>query len=90
MSQSGYGAMLGSSSSPLPQASGFNSLHQHERMVICPYVSPRVRVGRLGARLSDSVSPHPSLGQLPTGATFGDTSHPSPLSGRTTSCTQER
>ncbi|KFQ35563.1 Transcription factor E2-alpha [Mesitornis unicolor] len=33
MSQSSYGAMLGSSSSPLPQSSGFNSLHQHERMV---------------------------------------------------------
>uniref|UniRef100_A0A8C5U0L0 Transcription factor E2-alpha n=1 Tax=Malurus cyaneus samueli TaxID=2593467 RepID=A0A8C5U0L0_9PASS len=32
MSQSSYGAMLGSSSSPLPQSSGFNSLHQHERM----------------------------------------------------------
>lgn len=35
MSQSSYGAMLGSSSSPLPQSSGFNSLHQHERMVTC-------------------------------------------------------
>ncbi|XP_023798700.1 transcription factor E2-alpha isoform X8 [Cyanistes caeruleus] len=32
MSQSSYGAMLGSSSSPLPQSSGFSSLHQHERM----------------------------------------------------------
>ncbi|XP_068012427.1 transcription factor E2-alpha isoform X10 [Melanerpes formicivorus] len=32
MSQSSYGAMLGSSSSPLPQSGGFNSLHQHERM----------------------------------------------------------
>lgn len=36
MSQSSYGAMLGSSSSPLPQPAGFNSLHQHERMVTSP------------------------------------------------------
>lgn len=90
MSQSGYGAMLGSSSSPLPQASGFNSLHQHERMVMCPCMSSRVPVGRMGARLSDNVSPHPGLGQLPIGGTFGDMSHPSSLSGRTTMCTQER
>lgn len=40
MSQSSYGAMLGSSSSPLPQSASFNSLHQHERMVTSPAVSP--------------------------------------------------
>ncbi|XP_039184396.1 transcription factor E2-alpha isoform X1 [Crotalus tigris] len=32
MSQSNYGAILGTSSSPLPQSSNFSSLHQHERM----------------------------------------------------------
>ncbi|KAM6466830.1 transcription factor E2-alpha isoform 10-T12 [Liasis olivaceus] len=32
MSQSNYGAILGASSSPLPQSSNFSSLHQHERM----------------------------------------------------------
>lgn len=45
MSQSSYGAMLGSSSSPLPQSSGFNSLHQHERMVTRPRAAPRVGWG---------------------------------------------
>lgn len=53
MSQSGYGAMLGSSSSPLPQSTGFNSLHQHERMVTCPHgcvtsLSPSPLVAGLG------------------------------------------
>ncbi|XP_032095055.1 transcription factor E2-alpha isoform X5 [Thamnophis elegans] len=32
MSQSNYGAILGASSSPLPQSSNFSNLHQHERM----------------------------------------------------------
>lgn len=41
MSQSSYGAMLGSSSSPLPQSASFNSLHQHERMVTSPAVPPQ-------------------------------------------------
>lgn len=45
MSQSSYGAMLGSSSSPLPQSSGFNSLHQHERMVTRPHAALRVGWG---------------------------------------------
>lgn len=38
MSQSSYGAMLGSSSSPLPQSASFNSLHQHERMVTSQHI----------------------------------------------------
>uniref|UniRef100_A0A8D0DKN5 Transcription factor E2-alpha n=1 Tax=Salvator merianae TaxID=96440 RepID=A0A8D0DKN5_SALMN len=32
ISQTNYGAILGASSSPLPQASNFSGLHQHERM----------------------------------------------------------
>ncbi|XP_028569648.2 transcription factor E2-alpha isoform X2 [Podarcis muralis] len=32
ISQSNYGAILGASSSPLPQSGNFSSLHQHERM----------------------------------------------------------
>ncbi|KAM6107378.1 LOW QUALITY PROTEIN: transcription factor E2-alpha [Pterocles gutturalis] len=32
MSQSSYGALLGSAPHPLPQSAAFNSLHQHERM----------------------------------------------------------
>lgn len=47
MSQSSYGAMLGSSSSPLPPASGFNSLHQHERMVTAPHAAPSWAGGSL-------------------------------------------
>lgn len=51
MSQSSYGAMLGSSSSPLPQSSGFNSLHQHERMVMRPRAAPRAGWGALLSQL---------------------------------------
>lgn len=53
MSQSSYGAMLGSSSSPLPQSASFNSLHQHERMVTSPAVPPSAPCwGRVGGQSS--------------------------------------
>lgn len=82
MSQSSYGAMLGSSSSPLPQSSGFNSLHQHERMVMCPH----------GCHLPVTSSPGTwVLPRLPKPHSFPRAPLTAlPLPARTTSCIQER
>lgn len=87
MSQSSYGAMLGSSSSPLPQSSGFNSLHQHERMVTCPRgcvtsLSPSplaVGLGHLGPAPAAELH---SFSRVPLTLLS--------LPARTTSCIQER
>ncbi|XP_035750213.1 transcription factor E2-alpha isoform X10 [Egretta garzetta] len=69
MSQSSYGAMLGSSSSPLPQSSGFNSLHQHERM------SSQLRSGEVNGGL-------PSVSGFSSASTpYGVSSHTPPISG---------
>ncbi|PKK17618.1 transcription factor E2-alpha isoform X23 [Columba livia] len=72
MSQSGYGAMLGSSSSPLPQASSFNSLHQHERM------NYQLHSGEVNGGLP-SVS-----GFSSASAPYGVSSHTPPISGTDT------
>ncbi|XP_054661208.1 transcription factor E2-alpha isoform X17 [Grus americana] len=69
MSQSSYGAMLGSSSSPLPQSSGFNSLHQHERM------NYQLHSGEVNGGLP-SVS-----GFSSTSTPYGVSSHTPPISG---------
>ncbi|XP_005059953.1 PREDICTED: transcription factor E2-alpha isoform X5 [Ficedula albicollis] len=69
MSQSSYGAMLGSSSSPLPQSSGFNSLHQHERM------NYQLHTGEVNGGLP-SVS-----GFSSASAAYGVSSHTPPISG---------
>lgn len=87
MSQSSYGAMLGSSSSPLPQSTAFNSLHQHERMVTCPHgsvtsLSPSPLV--VG---SDHLDPAPAA-EAPSFSRVSLT--PLSLPARTTSCIQER
>ncbi|XP_065508712.1 transcription factor E2-alpha isoform X8 [Caloenas nicobarica] len=72
MSQSGYGAMLGSSSSPLPQASGFNSLHQHERM------NYQLHSGEVNGGL-------PSVSGFSSASTpYGVSSHTPPISGTDT------
>ncbi|XP_063016908.1 transcription factor E2-alpha isoform X10 [Melospiza melodia melodia] len=72
MSQSSYGAMLGSSSSPLPQSSGFNSLHQHERM------NYQLHSGEVNGGLP-SVS-----GFSSAPAAYGVSSHTPPISGSDT------
>ncbi|XP_054146891.1 transcription factor E2-alpha isoform X6 [Ammospiza nelsoni] len=72
MSQSSYGAMLGSSSSPLPQSSGFNSLHQHERM------NYQLHSGEVNGGLP-SVS-----GFSSAPAAYGVSSHTPPISGTDT------
>ncbi|XP_032567984.1 transcription factor E2-alpha isoform X11 [Chiroxiphia lanceolata] len=69
MSQSSYGAMLGSSSSPLPQPSGFNSLHQHERM------NYQLHSGEVNGGL-------PSVSGFSSASTpYGVSSHTPPISG---------
>ncbi|XP_062366035.1 transcription factor E2-alpha isoform X10 [Cinclus cinclus] len=69
MSQSSYGAMLGSSSSPLPQSSGFNSLHQHERM------NYQLHTGEVNGGL-------PSVSGFSSASTaYGVSSHTPPISG---------
>uniref|UniRef100_A0A8B9IYB7 Transcription factor E2-alpha n=1 Tax=Amazona collaria TaxID=241587 RepID=A0A8B9IYB7_9PSIT len=69
MSQSSYGAMLGSSSSPLPPASGFNSLHQHERM------NYQLHSGEVNGGL-------PSVSGFSSASTpYGVSSHTPPISG---------
>ncbi|XP_033375996.1 transcription factor E2-alpha isoform X8 [Parus major] len=69
MSQSSYGAMLGSSSSPLPQSSGFNSLHQHERM------NYQLHSGEVNGGL-------PSVSGFSSASTaYGVSSHTPPISG---------
>ncbi|XP_062452288.1 transcription factor E2-alpha isoform X5 [Rhea pennata] len=69
MSQSSYGAMLGSSSSPLPQSSGFNSLHQHERM------NYQMHSGEVNGGL-------PSVSGFSSASTpYGVSSHTPPISG---------
>ncbi|XP_050177366.1 transcription factor E2-alpha isoform X8 [Myiozetetes cayanensis] len=69
MSQSSYGAMLGSSSSPLPQSSGFNSLHQHERM------NYQLHSGEVNGAL-------PSVSGFSSASTpYGVSSHTPPISG---------
>ncbi|XP_071584155.1 transcription factor E2-alpha isoform X11 [Heliangelus exortis] len=72
ISQSSYGAMLGSSSSPLPQSSGFNSLHQHERM------NYQLHSGEVNGGLP-SVS-----GFSSASAPYGVSSHTPPISGTDT------
>jgi len=80
MSQSSYGAMLGSSSSPLPQSGGFNSLHQHERMVTCPRGwaggHPVPQLSAWGpdadARQPFEGTSHPSLPELPASFRRGE------------------
>ncbi|XP_073179889.1 transcription factor E2-alpha isoform X7 [Lepidochelys kempii] len=69
MSQSSYGAMLGGSSAPLTQSSGFNSLHQHERM------NYPMHSGEVNGGLS-SVSGFPSAS-----TPYGVPSHTPPISG---------
>ncbi|XP_061211978.1 transcription factor E2-alpha isoform X18 [Neopsephotus bourkii] len=72
MSQSSYGAMLGSSSSPLPPASGFNSLHQHERM------NYQLHSGEVNGGL-------PSVSGFSSASTpYGVSSHTPPISGTDT------
>ncbi|XP_030112970.1 transcription factor E2-alpha isoform X14 [Taeniopygia guttata] len=72
MSQSSYGAMLGSSSSPLPQSSGFNSLHQHERM------NYQLHSGEVNGGL-------PSVSGFSSATTaYGVSSHTPPISGTDT------
>ncbi|XP_051495966.1 transcription factor E2-alpha isoform X7 [Apus apus] len=72
MSQSSYGAMLGSSSSPLPQSSGFNSLHQHERM------NYQLHSGEVNGGL-------PSVSGFSSASTpYGVSSHTPPISGTDT------
>lgn len=98
MSQSSYGAMLGSSSSPLPQSASFNSLHQHERMVTSPAVSPHsppLGLGRwLNPRAPLTPPPVPSLqnyqlhsgelnGGLPSVSGFSSASTPYGVSSHT-------
>ncbi|XP_025928557.1 transcription factor E2-alpha isoform X8 [Apteryx rowi] len=69
MSQSSYGAMLGSSSSPLPQSGGFNSLHQHERM------NYQMHSGEVNGGL-------PSVSGFSSASTpYGVSSHTPPISG---------
>ncbi|XP_063214451.1 transcription factor E2-alpha isoform X17 [Chroicocephalus ridibundus] len=69
MNQSSYGAMLGSSSSPLPQSSGFNSLHQHERM------NYQLHSGEVNGGL-------PSVSGFSSASTpYGVSSHTPPISG---------
>ncbi|XP_075300623.1 transcription factor E2-alpha isoform X10 [Opisthocomus hoazin] len=69
MSQSSYGAMLGSSSSPLPQSGGFNSLHQHERM------NYQLHSGEVNGGL-------PSVSGFSSASTpYGVSSHTPPISG---------
>ncbi|KAM6041843.1 transcription factor E2-alpha isoform 3-T3 [Chlamydotis macqueenii] len=69
MSQSSYGAMLGSSSSPLPQSSSFNSLHQHERM------NYQLHSGEVNSGL-------PSVSGFSSASTpYGVSSHTPPISG---------
>ncbi|XP_064325514.1 transcription factor E2-alpha isoform X4 [Phalacrocorax carbo] len=69
MSQSSYGAMLGSPSSPLPQSSGFNSLHQHERM------NYQLHSGEVNGGL-------PSVSGFSSASTpYGVSSHTPPISG---------
>ncbi|XP_059575439.1 transcription factor E2-alpha isoform X8 [Alligator mississippiensis] len=69
MSQPSYGAMLGSSSSPLPQSGGFSSLHQHERMNY-PMHSGEVNGGL------------PSVSGFSSASTpYGVSSHTPPISG---------
>ncbi|XP_057280541.1 transcription factor E2-alpha isoform X6 [Pezoporus wallicus] len=69
LSQSSYGAMLGSSSSPLPPASGFNSLHQHERM------NYQLHSGEVNGGL-------PSVSGFSSASTpYGVSSHTPPISG---------
>ncbi|XP_074385042.1 transcription factor E2-alpha isoform X11 [Zonotrichia albicollis] len=72
MSQSSYGAMLGSSSSPLPQSSGFNSLHQHERM------NYQLHSGEVNGGLPSV----PGFSSAP--AAYGVSSHTPPISGTDT------
>ncbi|XP_030322420.1 transcription factor E2-alpha isoform X7 [Calypte anna] len=72
ISQSSYGAMLGSSSSPLPQSSGFNSLHQHERM------NYQLHSGEVNGGL-------PSVSGFSSASTpYGVSSHTPPISGTDT------
>ncbi|XP_014804512.1 PREDICTED: transcription factor E2-alpha isoform X4 [Calidris pugnax] len=72
MSQSSYGAMLGSSSSPLPQSGGFNSLHQHERM------NYQLHSGEVNGGL-------PSVSGFSSASTpYGVSSHTPPISGTDT------
>ncbi|XP_021234076.1 transcription factor E2-alpha isoform X2 [Numida meleagris] len=72
MSQSSYGAMLGSSSSPLPQSAGFNSLHQHERM------NYQLHSGEVNGGL-------PSVSGFSSASTpYGVSSHTPPISGTDT------
>ncbi|XP_050842003.1 transcription factor E2-alpha isoform X7 [Serinus canaria] len=72
MSQSSYGAMLSSSSSPLPQSSGFNSLHQHERM------NYQLHSGEVNGGLPSV----PGFSSAPTA--YGVSSHTPPISGTDT------
>ncbi|XP_048783335.1 transcription factor E2-alpha isoform X3 [Lagopus muta] len=72
MSQSSYGAMLGSSSSPLPQSASFNSLHQHERM------NYQLHSGEVNGGL-------PSVSGFSSASTpYGVSSHTPPISGTET------
>uniref|UniRef100_G3X8K6 Transcription factor E2-alpha n=1 Tax=Meleagris gallopavo TaxID=9103 RepID=G3X8K6_MELGA len=72
MSQSSYGAMLGSSSSPLPQSTSFNSLHQHERM------NYQLHSGEVNGGL-------PSVSGFSSASTpYGVSSHTPPISGTDT------
>ncbi|XP_038019621.1 transcription factor E2-alpha isoform X2 [Motacilla alba alba] len=83
MSQSSYGAMLGSSSSPLPQSSGFNSLHQHERMgpshpAPPPCQNYQLHSGEVNGGL-------PSVSGFSSASTaYGVSSHTPPISGTDT------
>ncbi|XP_061457000.1 transcription factor E2-alpha isoform X5 [Rhineura floridana] len=69
MSQSNYGAILGASSSPLPQSGNFSGLHQHERM------NYQMHSGEVNGGLP-SVS-----GFSSTSSQYGVSSHTPPISG---------
>uniref|UniRef100_A0A8D0HHR0 Transcription factor E2-alpha n=1 Tax=Sphenodon punctatus TaxID=8508 RepID=A0A8D0HHR0_SPHPU len=69
MSQTSYGTMLGSSSSPLPQSSSFSSLHQQERM------NYQMHSGEVNGGL-------PSVSGFSSASTpYGVSSHTPPISG---------
>lgn len=75
MSQPGYGGMLGSSSSHMPQSSSYGSLHTHERLNYPPHsVSPT----EVNASLPPMSSFHRGSSSNPS---YVASSHTPPISG---------
>uniref|UniRef100_A0A6J0SNQ9 Transcription factor E2-alpha n=1 Tax=Pogona vitticeps TaxID=103695 RepID=A0A6J0SNQ9_9SAUR len=72
MGQSNYGAILGTSSSPLPQPGNFSGLHQHERM------NYQMHPGEVNGSL-------PSVSGFSSASTqYGVSSHTPPIGGTET------